>query len=85
MLKASGQFLGLLNDAQTWWQTDVDGDAQAMIDKLLSERAKAKADKDFTKADAIRDRLIGAGVEIQDQPGGAVGIPGAHFDPTKLG
>ena len=86
VLKASGQFMGLLGDDQTWWDGVVDAGAQAVIDQLLAERAQAKQAKDFATADAIRDRLIDAGVELQDQAGGvSVGRPGPGFDPAKLG
>lgn len=41
------------------------------IEALLAERAQAKKDKDFAKADAIRDALTKAGVLLEDRPGGA--------------
>ncbi|MGY4718533.1 cysteine--tRNA ligase [Naumannella huperziae] len=37
-----------------------------LINQLITERARAKADKDFATADAIRDRLTGLGVELTD-------------------
>ena len=33
-----------------------------------SERAQARADKDWARADAIRDRIKAAGIEIEDTP-----------------
>jgi cysteinyl-tRNA synthetase len=41
------------------------------VDRLLGERAQARADRDFTRADAIRGTLQGWGVEVLDTPGGA--------------
>lgn len=51
------------------------GPAEAALDSLVGEllrqRAEAKAAKDFTIADAIRDRLTGVGIEVEDTPAGA--------------
>ena len=35
-----------------------------------SERAAARADQDWTRADAIRDRIAAAGIEVEDTPDG---------------
>ena len=40
------------------------------IESLLEERRRARADKDFAKADEIRDRLAESGVQIEDGAGG---------------
>ena len=42
----------------------------ALVAGLLEERAQARAAKDFTAADAIRDRLKQAGIELEDTPSG---------------
>jgi cysteinyl-tRNA synthetase len=42
----------------------------ALVSDLLDQRAEARRDKDFATADAIRDRLKEAGVEITDTPDG---------------
>ncbi|WP_232678219.1 cysteine--tRNA ligase [Nocardioides sp. R-C-SC26] len=52
-----------------------DGDAlSAAVDVLvrgvLEERTAARAEKDFARADALRDRLQAAGIEIDDTPQG---------------
>ena len=44
--------------------------ADALIADLLAERAIARAERDFARADAIRDRLTGLGVELADTQGG---------------
>ncbi len=36
------------------------------IGKLIEERSMAKKDKDFAKADAIRDKLLGMGIQLKD-------------------
>ncbi len=41
-----------------------------LIQALLVDRATARADKDFGRADAIRDRLGAAGIQIEDTPSG---------------
>ena len=37
---------------------------------FVAERDRARRDKDFAKADGIRDRLKAKGVEIEDGPDG---------------
>jgi cysteinyl-tRNA synthetase len=41
-----------------------------LVRSLLQQRADARADKDWATADAIRDRLAEAGVEVEDTPSG---------------
>lgn len=43
-----------------------------LIEALLVERTTARADRDFARADAIRDRLAGAGFSIEDTKDGPV-------------
>ncbi|HVK30856.1 MAG TPA: cysteine--tRNA ligase [Nocardioides sp.] len=42
----------------------------ALVAGLLEERAQARADKDWARADAIRDRIKAAGIEVTDTPDG---------------
>ena len=42
----------------------------ALVRGLLEQRAQARADKDFAAADAIRDRIKAAGIEVEDTPDG---------------
>jgi cysteinyl-tRNA synthetase len=46
------------------------GVIDALVQGMLEERAQARADQDWARADAIRDRLKAAGVEIEDTPDG---------------
>ncbi|MBW3662589.1 MAG: cysteine--tRNA ligase [Actinobacteria bacterium] len=39
-----------------------------LIDDALTARAEARADKDWERADAIRDRLAAAGIVVEDRP-----------------
>jgi cysteinyl-tRNA synthetase len=42
----------------------------ALVAGLLDERATARADQDWVRADAIRDRIAAAGIEVEDTPDG---------------
>jgi cysteinyl-tRNA synthetase len=42
----------------------------ALVAGLLEQRAKARAEKDFAAADAIRDQIKAAGIEVEDTPDG---------------
>lgn len=42
------------------------------IEALLSERRQAKADRNFARADEIRDKLAAKGITIEDTPSGPV-------------
>lgn len=68
-LLASAQLLGLLNSTPSaWFQRDASNNhlSAEAIETLLSQRQKAKHNRDFAKADVIRQQLDAAGVEIQD-------------------
>jgi cysteinyl-tRNA synthetase len=41
-----------------------------LVGTLLEQRQAARASKDFTTADAIRDRIKAAGIEVEDTPSG---------------
>ena len=57
----------------------------AHVDALLADRAKARAAKDWTRADEVRDILNAAGVQVTDVGGQATWVPGPDFDAAKLG
>jgi len=54
------------------------------IDALLAERQAARTAKDFAKADAIRNGLAAAGVEVTDTSQGPDWTLTPDFDPAKL-
>jgi cysteinyl-tRNA synthetase len=67
-LFAVGSVLGVLQeDPAAWLGLDCDVD----FDALLEERAQAKADKNWARADEIRDEIAAQGYEIIDTPDGA--------------
>jgi cysteinyl-tRNA synthetase len=65
-----------LDPADPAWPTSGGGDAKlttavdVLVSGLLEQRAEARAAKDFASADAIRDRIKAAGIEIEDTPDG---------------
>ena len=52
--------------------TSVDSDLESFIQEKIAERAAAKKEKDFARADAIRDELLAKGVAIKDTREGVV-------------
>ncbi|CUR55483.1 Cysteinyl-tRNA synthetase 1 [metagenome] len=66
-----------LDPADPVWGSDTgaQGDrlttaVDVLVAGLLEQRATARAEKDFATADAIRDRIKAAGIEIEDTPTG---------------
>ncbi|WP_110239666.1 cysteine--tRNA ligase [Nocardioides gilvus] len=58
----------------------LEGAVDGLVAALLEQRTQARADKDFATADAIRDRIKAAGIEIEDTPAGprwSLGAPPA--------
>ncbi|HWJ10270.1 MAG TPA: DALR domain-containing protein, partial [Nocardioides sp.] len=69
--------LGVHPDDPAWagsGSSDNEGRLTAAVDALvaglLEERTQARADKDWARADAIRDRIKAAGIEVTDTPDG---------------
>jgi cysteinyl-tRNA synthetase len=69
---AGGQLLGLLQaDPNAWLQkTGESALASVEIERLVELRMAARRAKDFAEADRIRDRLVAAGVILEDGPEG---------------
>lgn len=59
------------------WHSDAADDSAAtsaldvLVQAELARRSQARADKDWATADAVRDRLAQAGIEVTDTPDGA--------------
>ena len=67
-LRAGGTAMGLLQaDPAAWFQAGIDGDA---VERAIAERLAARKARDFATADAIRARLLGDGVVLEDGPSG---------------
>ena len=59
--------LGLLQqDPADWFAGDGAEIDAAAVEALIAERAAARADKDYVRADAARDKLGEMGVVIED-------------------
>jgi len=72
-LKAGAALLGLLRRSpEAYFRGAAADDAldAATIEQLIDERAEARRRRDFPRADAIRDQLNAAGVELEDGPDG---------------
>ncbi len=70
-LKASllhcGYWLGLLqNDPEEWFSGGTSDDFTAEIESLIEQRAEAKQNKDWARADEIRAELVAKGVILED-------------------
>ena len=63
---------------------EASSEVAAKVEALLAARVAARKAKDFAAADAIRDGLAAAGVEVKDTPQGAEWALGANFDADKL-
>lgn len=78
VLKASARLLGLLNHGAEDWakgrSTGLDisesSGSEAQIETRIAERAAAKKDRNFGRADQIRDELRSQGIILEDGPGG---------------
>jgi cysteinyl-tRNA synthetase len=74
LLKKLAAILGLLeSDPVEYLKSRVDeseGLSDGEIDQLVEERLVAKGEKDWGKADQIRDKLVDANIMIEDGAGG---------------
>ena len=72
-LRALGAILGVLQqDPDTYLKRSagIKSLADAEVEALLASRREARAAKNFTESDRIRDVLSAAGILLEDKPGG---------------
>ncbi|MCH7891840.1 MAG: cysteine--tRNA ligase [Gemmatimonadetes bacterium] len=67
-LASIDEVMGLLSVAREG--LEVDDDFASEIESLIAERKAARADRDFARADAIRDELGERGIVLEDSAGG---------------
>ena len=71
LLMKSAYMLGLLyNEPESWFKGEGDDDEAEEIEKMIAARAEAKKNKNWAKADAIRDELKAKGIVLEDSPTG---------------
>jgi cysteinyl-tRNA synthetase len=68
-LRSMDDVLGVLELARG--DAGPDADLAAWVEQKLAARQQARKDRDFARADAIRDELTAAGVVVEDTPQGA--------------
>jgi len=68
----AGDQLGVLSqDPEAWFQGEAaSGGEFEVVMARIAERQKAKMEKDFARADAIRDELAAQGIILEDGPDG---------------
>lgn len=71
-LKAGAQFMGLLTDtADNWFKGGIDSTVDVdEIEKLITARLEARANKDWLESDRIRDRIAELNIVLEDGPNG---------------
>ena len=72
-LELIGEILGIaITNYVEYFQFGVSDEQKEHIQKLLDERAVAKKERNFARADEIRDELAKINISIMDTPNGAV-------------
>ena len=68
-LLADGELIGLLTlDPETWFK-GAEQDDDARIEQMVQERDQARKDRDFRRADELRDQLTDMGIVLEDGAG----------------
>ncbi len=69
LLLKAGELMGLLQqDPEEWFKLSAGGESisEEDIEALIVERAQSKKDKNFARADEIREELLSKGVVLED-------------------
>ena len=82
-LKASAGLLGLLDEGMGDWLQG-GADLAPLAARFAQLREAAKASKDFSAVDAMKQQLLDAGVEVRMSAAGVELIPGPGFSVEKL-
>ena len=70
-LYAYGKLLGLFFNSPHKWFHAVEGFNEDEVNSLINERTKAKLEKNWIKADKIREQLTKMGIALEDKPNGS--------------
>lgn len=71
LVKSAAQFLGLMQvEYDEWFESNIDD----TVNKLIQERAIAKEQKDWSKADIIRQKLLEIGIKLEDNKDGTTTV-----------
>lgn len=69
-LLAAGELIGLFQqDPQSWLAGDIEGLDDTLIDQLIEERDISRKERNFARADEIRDQLQEMGITLEDVAG----------------
>ena len=68
--EAAVAFLRRCDEVFDVLDADDAGDLESEIEALIAERQQARADKNWARADEIRDELLARGIELLDTPQG---------------
>jgi cysteinyl-tRNA synthetase len=75
-LMRAGKVLGLFKERPDEFFSMLSGPGEGVdsgeVERMIQERARAKADKDWARADGIRDQLKEMGIILEDGPEGTV-------------
>ena len=76
-VRAMTGVLGLDPQSERWSEQSAADSAYRralddLVGALLEERQRARAERDFATADLLRDRLIAAGIAVEDTPDGSL-------------
>ena len=67
-LRQAGGFLGILQQDPAAWAQVGAGEID-QIEALVAQRAQARLDRDWSRADELREQLLDMGVEVEDSGG----------------
>ena len=69
-LLQAGELIGLIQqDPEAWFAQGSDDVDAELVDQLIADRLQARADKDWARADEIRDQLNAMNIVLEDGAG----------------
>jgi cysteinyl-tRNA synthetase len=68
--RLGGDVLGVVKDEYEVAGGGDDALLDHLVGLMIEQRKAARANKDFAASDAIRDKLAGFGILLEDKPGG---------------